>query len=228
MNSHRLEFSQEFCFHTPPPALHRSSSDCPAHAVSPKAATSRAIPTFRMWLTGIPPLEAVSKSAKMTWVDREQTRGYGRCPHEDLGCVACGRSCCPARRGHPGPRPGRCAARSLGPLAGGLRVSREGMRGVGQPGRVHTGASLQVGRESSRTPRKGAGEALKVCRAHVLQGVTGEALGPHGPLPQSMLASCWASTTGWRNAGSRTAVPRRSRVVIPPGRPGRHGVGAWP
>ena len=41
----------------------------------------------------------------------------------------------------------------------------------------------------------------------------------------SMLASCWASTTGWRSAGSRTAVPRRTRVGDP-GQvgQGRHGV----
>jgi len=79
VNPHRLEFSQEFSFHTPPSALHRCSSDRPAHAMRPRAATSRTIPTFRMWLTGILPLEAVSTSAKMTTLDREHTRGHGRC-----------------------------------------------------------------------------------------------------------------------------------------------------
>src|SRR6266545_1853634 len=95
MNSHRLEFSQKFCFHTPPPALHRSSSDCPAHDVSPRAATSRTIPTFRMWLTGISPLAGPRRRA--------------------------------ARRGAPHPcQRGTCDGRSLGPLAGSLRVQREG------------------------------------------------------------------------------------------------------
>ena len=52
LSSYRLEFSQESCFHTPPPVLHRSSSDCPAHAATPRAAISRATPTVSMWLIG--------------------------------------------------------------------------------------------------------------------------------------------------------------------------------
>jgi hypothetical protein len=50
LSSYRLEFSQESCFHTPPPVLHRSSSDCPAQAATPRAAISRATPTVSMWL----------------------------------------------------------------------------------------------------------------------------------------------------------------------------------
>src|SRR4030095_2581723 len=109
----------------------------------------------------------------MTWIDREQTRGYGRCPDTTRRprvrrvwtVLLSGTARTPGAKA-------RKVRRSItGSSAGGLRVRGEGMQGVGQPGRVHTGASLQVGRESSRTPRKGAGP-----KTGVLRGAGGEGL----------------------------------------------------
>ena len=69
------------------------------------------------------------------------------------------------------------------------------MQGVGQPGRVHTGASLQVGRESSRTPRKGAGP-----KTSVLRGVGGDGL---------LLPRCYQNTSHQDDLGRYAASLNR-------------------